>query len=179
MTIISIISLFGFKKTLVEQESFDLTAFGLQNYNIFRSNPSDIYMINNNGSIYVLKLCDYNQETFMSPPMCSSCQKMRYTFFPGINCRSCNDLLYPIEFKRQQILCFDQYDGSKNKNATGFIVSITLALQLLLGLIACGICYKYRNHQEYPFCICKCQCILRRRRPDPPGIIQQDWHSTL
>lgn len=44
-----------------------------------------------------------------------------------------------------------------------------------MGLIACGICYKYRNHQDYPFC----KCCKRRPKQVIVNNETSDWHSTI
>lgn len=62
------ISLYGLPHYLIENKTFDLIAFGLQDYKAYRSDPSDIYMLHPNGSVYILKLCDYSSETLLNPP---------------------------------------------------------------------------------------------------------------
>ena len=95
----------------------------------------------------MIKFCDFTEQPVYDQGKvgCKPCLKDRYTFYPGMNCRRCKDLLQPEEQKRASLLCFLNLGGGSVMNRTAFFVSISIAVQLLLILVVVGIFYKHRH----------------------------------
>lgn len=146
MVSVEILDAAGSVRHVPEEMNFDLEVQGLAGYDIHAGLAQDVFFVMQ-ASIQMIKFCDFTEQPVydQGKVKCKACPKDRYTFYPGMNCRSCKDLLQPEEQKRAGLLCFLNLGATSVMNKTAFFVSISIAVQLLLILVVVGIFYKHRH----------------------------------